>query len=266
MTLRQIICLCGLTLLPLCSLICQQEPAKPRSSAPQSSSGSTLDLRFGPTFSNAEGKAAAERLLRALGGPATVNAVKSLRQSVVALQQGQRIEVDQSIVYPDKQAQKVITPQGKMLLVITPSDAFMAVGGQVQNLRYVQRTSLDSALKHDPVNVLQHINDPKYIFTATGQESLDGAEATVVDVEADGVPTRWWIGADGRLLRERSSGEGGKIQTMVYSEWKNFGGLRYPTKYEVYSEGGKPVLSMTLTTMEVNPVVSPKLFQRPSTN
>jgi hypothetical protein len=264
MIVRRIAFLYLFVVLSLCSLLCQEAPAKPQSPPARSSSGSRLELSFGPTASNPEGRAAAEKFMQALGGAAKVNAIKTLHQNVIALEQGQRIELDQSIVYPDKQAQRLTMAQRKMLLVTTPSDAFMVVGEQVQNLPPDQRALLDATLKHDFINVLQHLDDPKYIFNATGQHSLGGAEATVVDVEADGIPTRWWIGSDGRLLQERYLGEGGKVQVMTYSDWKSFGGLQYPTKYETFNEAGQPELSMTLTAMQLNPAVSPRIFQRPA--
>lgn len=259
---RRIVFLLVLGILPLGSLICQQTSAQP-----QKLSGSQLTLNFGPTASNAEGKAAAHRFLQAMGGPATVNAVKTLRQTVVALRQGQRVELEQSIVYPDKQAQKMTLPQGKTSLVVTPSDAFTVVGGRIEDLPTAQRAALDAALKHDFINILQHINDPKYVFVATGREKTGNTEATVVDVEAAGVPTRWWIAADGKLLQERYSDmtqAGGTLQTMTYSDWKSFGGLNYPTKYDLFGEAGQPQMSMTLTAMQVNPVVDPKIFERPT--
>jgi len=264
-TVRRIVSFFALILLPLCSLICQEKPAKPQNSAPKSS-GSELVLNFGPTASNAEGIAATDRFLQAMGGPARVNAVKSLRQTVVALRQGQRLELEQSIVYPDKQAQKMTLPQRKALLVVTPTDAFMVVGGRLQNLPPTQRAALDATLQHDFINILQRINDPKYVFVATGHEKVGSAEATVVEVEADGVPTRWWIATDGRLLQERYSdmGAGGGIQTMTYSDWKSFGGLSYPTKYELFNEAGQPQMTMTLTAMEVNFAMDRKLFERPA--
>ncbi|MGA2369561.1 MAG: hypothetical protein ACLPPV_19065 [Candidatus Korobacteraceae bacterium] len=265
-TVRRIVTFFALPLLPLCSLLGQQTPAKPQNAAPRSS-GSEMVLNFGPTVSNPEGKAAAGRLLQALGGPAKVNEVKSLRQTVVALRQGQRMELEQSIVYPKQQAQRMRLPQGKALLVVTPADAFTVVGGQVQDLPPAQRSAMDATLQHDFINVLQRINDPKYIFVATGQEKVGDVQATVVDVEADGVPTRWWIATDGKLLQERYSDMGagaGGIQTMIYSDWKNFGGLMYPTKYALFNEGGEPQMTMTLTAMEVNAPVSPKLFERPA--
>lgn len=265
-TVHRIIFSFALALLPLCSLICQQTPAQPQNSAPKRS-GSELVLNFGPTVSNAEGKAAANRFLEAMGGPARVNAVKSLQQTVVALRQGQRIEIGQSVVYPDKQAQKMALPQGRTLLVVTPTDAFMVVGERLQNLSPTQRAALDATLKHDFINILQRISNPKYVFVATGHEKVGGADATVVNVEADGVPTRWWIATDGKLLQERYSDmtqAGRTIQTMTYSDWKSFGGLMYPTKYEMFNEAGQPQMSMTLTAMQVNPVVARETFERPA--
>jgi outer membrane lipoprotein-sorting protein len=264
-TVHRIVIFFALILLPLGSLLCQQTSAKQNSAT--RGSGSELVLNFGPAASNAEGKAAAARLLQAMGGPAKVNAVKSLRQSVVALRQGQHIELEQSIVYPNKQAQRMILPQGRALLVVTPSDAFMVTDGQLRNVSPTQRAAMDQTLKHDFINILQRINDPKYIFVATGKEKVGNVEATVVNVEADGVPTRWWIAADGKLLQERYSDMsqgGGMVQTMTYADWKSFGGLNYPTRYELFSEAGQPQMSMTLTAMEVNSAVDRKLFERPA--
>ncbi len=262
MTVRRIVYLCVIFALPFPSLLCQQ-PANPQTSPPKSSSSSTLIVGFGPTVSNAEGKQAVEKLVQAFGGAAKVNSVRALHQTVAAVQDGRHIEIEQSIVYPDRQAETMKTPQRKMLLVVTPSDAFMVVGGQAQDLPPEQRASLDAALKHDPINVLQHLDDPNYVFVASGQEVVDGTQATIIDIEAAGIPTRWWIGADGRLLRERYYGEGGKLETMTYAAWKAFDGLPYPTKYELLNETGPPRMTMILTGMQVNPVISPGLFQRP---
>ena len=255
----------GLILLPLCPLLSQQT-SKPQSPTTATSSGPVLDLSFGPTGSNPEGKAAANRFLQAMGGAARVDAVKSLSQSVAATRQGQRFEIEETIVYPNQQAQRMKLPQGMTTLVVTPSDAFTVVGGYARDLPPAQRAALNGTLKHDFINVLQHIDDPKYIFAAAGHEKIGGAQATIVDVEADGIPTRWWIATDGKLLQERYSdmSVNETIQTMKYSDWKNFGGLQYPTQYEMFNEAGQPQMSMTLTRMEVNPALGPQFFQRPT--
>ena len=263
MPVSRILSLSILTLLSTSSLLCQQAPAKPQTP----NRTRTMTLTFGPTESNPAGKAAAEKLLQALGGPEKVDAVKSLRQTVAAVRQGQHIDLEQTIVYPNEQSQRMRMSEGNITLVVTPRDAFMVRGTLVENLPQSQRDALDLTLKHDFINVLQHINDPKYVFVANGQQKVGGVEATVVDVEANGVPTRWWIADDGRLLQERYTDlqtAGTATQTMVYSDWKSFGGLEYPTRYVVFGGSTQPQMTMTLTAMDVNPEVSPKIFDRPA--
>jgi zinc protease len=218
-----------------------------------------------PSGGNAEGKSAAAKLTAALGGEAKVNAAKTLHQVFTLEQQGAEMKIDQSTVYPDKQIQKMSLPQGEMLEVLTPTVAYMVMGTEVRELPAAVRSSETAGLKRDFLNVLQHANDAKYTFTAGAKETLGKVETTVVDVNADGAQTRWWIGGDGKLVQEQYTevGQAGPAtMTMKYSEWKSFDGLLYPTKFEILS-GGEPDGSMTLSAMEVNATVDPKLFEKP---
>ena len=144
MIVRRVVYLCVLIVSPLHPLVCQQATVNPQRRSPKSSASSTLIVGFGPTVSNAEGKQAIEKLLQALGGATKVNAVKTLRQTVVATEQGRHIYIEQSIVYPDKQAALIKMPQGRVLTVVTPNDAFLVTGGQAQDLPPDQRASLDA--------------------------------------------------------------------------------------------------------------------------
>ena len=246
-------------------LSAQTSPRKPgQSNTPTSG---TLVLSFGAAVNNPEGQAAAAKLLQALGGAEHVDAVRSLRQKIVLLKQGQKIEGEQTIVYPDEQAQQMTLSHGKSLRVVTPSAAFVVTGSQVSDLPSAEATSSREALKHDFLNVMQHIHDSKYAFEANGQERVDDIDATVVAVNADGTPTRWWIAADGRLLQECFTDLAQAVPTTLtfkYSDWRKFGGLNYPTKYVMLDEGGQTLLTMSLVGMQVNAPVDPKLFEKPS--
>ena len=258
--------ICGITVLPLLSLPAQTSAPTLQNSRQEEPTSSSMVVDFGPKASNAEGKLAVSKLLAAFGGAGKVDSVISLHQRLSMLRQGQRIAIEQTIVYPDEQAQVMTLPQGKEVRVVTPSAAFMVVGSQVRDLSPAQRASSDAALKHDFLSVLRHINDPKYVFSATGKEKLGNSEATVVDVNADGISTQWWIAPDGKLLQERFSDTGEKgptTLTMKYSDWKSFDGLLYPTKYAVSGDTDQPVWTMTLVAMQVNAPVDPKLFQKP---
>jgi hypothetical protein len=262
---RQLVLL-GITVLSISLLLhAQTSPKKPAQKNTPTSG--TLVLTFGAAVNNPEGQAAAAKLLQALGGTDHVDAVKTLRQKIIMLKQGQKIESEQTIVYPDKQAQEIKLPQGPVLRVVTPTEAFAVTGSQVSDLPAAEAASSRAALKHDFLNVMQHIHDPKYAFEANGQERIDDVDATIVAVNADGTPTRWWIAADGRLLQECFTDLGQAVPTTLtfkYSDWKKFGGLNYPTRYAMEDESGRTVLTMSLVGMQVNATVDQKLFERPS--
>jgi len=84
--------------------------------------------------SNPEGKAAAEKLTKVLGGEAKVNAVKTLHQSLTLEQEGAEMQIELSVVYPDRQVQTIKTPQGEVIQVLTPASAFLKMGTQVRDL------------------------------------------------------------------------------------------------------------------------------------
>jgi zinc protease len=235
----------------------------------EAGSGSQGSVNGNPNsnpVSNAEGKAAVAKLLDKVGGAAKVNGVKTVRQSFSMMQQGAEIVTEENIVYPDKEAQRIGLPQGELLQVVTPEAAFMAMGDHVQELAPVQRASDVASLKRDMLNVLQHTEDAKYTFSAAGKEKLDDGEAVVVDVNADGTETRWWIDGEGKLVQEEYSDmgrEGPETVTVKYSDWKDFGGLKLPAKFELSSGEGEDAVSMTMTALEVNATIDPKLFEKP---
>jgi zinc protease len=218
-----------------------------------------------PPGSNPEGKAAIAKLVEAVGGAAKVAAVKTVHQHLSMKQEGVQIKIDQNTVYPDKQTQTISMPNGEVRQVVTPAAAFLVMRMKSQDLTPSQLALVISAMKRDFLSVLQHLNDPNYTFNARGKEKLDGAEATVVEVNADGVPARWWIGADGTLLQVEFS-EAGKSGpetfTTKYLRWLSFDGLQYPTIMASFSRG-VPQSRMILSDMEVNHEVDPKLFERP---
>ena len=218
-----------------------------------------------PEASNAEGKAAMERLLEAIGGAAKVDSVKSLHQYMSFWQERVPLRIEQTTVYPDKQAQKLSVPQGEVLQVVTPAGAFTSLGKKTLDLSAADQASMASELKRDFVNVLQHRDDPRYTFAASGKQTLDSGEATVVKVNADGVETRYWIGADGLLAQQEFSvndEEGPKIITTRYLKWQDFGGLKYPTRIDTL-QGTKLLSWLLVEGMEVNSAVDPKLFEKP---
>lgn len=214
---------------------------------------------------NPEGKAAIARLSEAMGGAAKVASVKTLLQHLTLTQENAKMKIEQSTVYPDKQAQKVVYPNGVIWQVVTPEAAFIEVA-KVEDLTPSQRDAVAAQLKRDFLNVLQHADNPKYTFSANGKEKLGDTDATVVDVNADGLAVRWWISPDGTLLQEEhteAGPQGAQTYTTKYSQWESFDGLKYPTKMEMLADGTKQG-SEVLNDMKVNPEIDPLIFKRPA--
>jgi zinc protease len=210
------------------------------------------------------GRATIDKLAEAMGGAAKVASVKTLRQHLRMSQENAEMTIDQSTVYPDKQAQKVVFPSGVIWQVVSPEAAFIS-RAKVEDLTPSLRDAVAAQLKRDFLNVLQHADDPKYTFSAIGNEKLGDTEATVVDVNADGLAVRWWIGTDGTLLQEEhteAGAQGPQTYTIKYSRWQDFDGLKYPTKAEIFA-GRTKQASEVLIDMKVNSEIDPLLFKRP---
>jgi hypothetical protein len=217
-----------------------------------------------PSGGNPEGNAAIAKLTEAMGGAAKVASVKTLRQLMRMTQENADMRIDLTTAYPDRQAQVIVFPSGVLGQVVSPEDAFIT-GKMVQDLTPVQRKAVAAQLKRDFLNVLQHAGDPKYTFSANGKDKLSGAEALIVDVNADGLAVRWWIGSDGTLLQEEhteTADRGPQTYTTKYSKWQDFDGLKYPTKIELMANGTEQA-SEVLLDMKVNPEIDPLIFKRP---
>ena len=135
-----------------------------------------------------------------------------------------------------------------------------------QPLPASQKESLLGETKRDPFFLVQHAEDPRFSFTLAGSEKIGEAEARILDVDADGAQTRWWVDAQtGRILRTaaRSVGMGGSGQQRVdYSDFRPVGGVVVPFKQTI-SRDGRDAGTAEMKEIEVNPTVDPKLFEKP---
>ncbi len=223
-----------------------------------------------PAGSNPEGKALMAKVVQALGGEAALQGVQSLREKLTMTRKTPSgelpLEVVSTIVFPDKLAQQMTTPMGPISTVITSSAGFMSAAGQVRDLPASARQNALGELKRDTIAVAKHANDPKYSFAAEGSEKIGEVEARVLDIDADGVPLRWWVDpATGHILRESftATGQAGPVQrTVDNTAFKSFQGVTLPVEASI-SENGEPVAKVTVQEVEINPQIDPKLFERP---
>jgi hypothetical protein len=122
------------------------------------------------------------------------------------------------------------------------------------------------AIRRDPIYIAQNSAHPKFVFAVTGTVKIGATQATVLEINADGAQTRWYVDAEnGRLLRavyDTLGEEGITERTIDYSDWRTLGGINIPVK-RIISDNGEPIAEDEVKQLEINPPVDPKIFERP---
>jgi zinc protease len=211
-----------------------------------------------PAGSSAEGLALARKVQEFVGGKAKIDSVQSVRMlSTISMKTPQGpmdIEADNLTRFPDMRRAVMKTPMGEMTMVSTSEGAFMSSPMGTQDMPSSQREAQVRDAKTDMVTVLKNIDNPKYIFTVSGADTL------VID--ADGATVKWVVDpASGKILKKIGQGPRGET-TTEYSEWKVFNGLNVPVAFVVMT-GAEQSASGKVTNFEVNPAVDVTLFQKP---
>jgi zinc protease len=235
-------------------------------SAPQPQTGKRRER----AASNPAGKALLAKVIDALGGEQKLRSVHAvLRKGNVLAKtpQGEMtLDVNAISVYPDQLWRKLLTPNGEMTMVATPSAAFVAAPQGAQDMPPSQKQELLNEIRRDPIFIAQHTDDPKFTFTAGGTAKIGDADARVLDVNADGAEVRWFVDSrTGRILRSASQTlgmNGPAEQVLDYSDWKDFAGIHLACKAKV-TRNGQDAGFTEVKEVQINPDVDPKLFQRP---
>ncbi|HEX3070029.1 MAG TPA: pitrilysin family protein [Thermoanaerobaculia bacterium] len=220
-----------------------------------------------PKSSSAEGIALARKIQTFAGGKAKIDAVVATH-SVGSMQaqtpQGPMdVEVDSTVQYPDYSRRVVKTPMGEMTMVMTPDGGYMASPMGSQDMPGSQRTSMRNESRADIISILKNIDNPKYIFTVAGTEKVGTTDAQALTIDADGTAVKWLVDpSSGKILRRISQSPRGEAITE-YTEWKTFDGITLPISYTT-TTAGQPNSSANLKSMEINPKIDPKIFEKPA--
>lgn len=213
-----------------------------------------------PAASSADAKALMTKVRDFVGGKAKIDSVKATRSvgtmSVRGPQGPMEVEAEVLTMYPDSRRTVLKTPMGEITTVASPNGAFMMGPMGTQDVPSSQREAQARDARGELLTVLKNIDNPKYTFTL-------GAPDTI-DVNADGAMSKWVVDpATGKILKKISQGRMGE-QTAEYTEWKTFDGLTLPVAFTIKTAGGEQTGGGKTTTIEINPAVDPKVFEKPS--
>ncbi len=224
-----------------------------------------------PTASNEEGKALAAKVVAALGGEAKLSGIKSLKAKLTLTQktpQGDmQMPMETVIVFPDRLHAELHPSGMTMNIVVSPDAAFMNIPGQgTREMPSAQKSETLEQIKRDPIFITSHWKDSNVFFHAEGSEKVGEVEARIVDVNADGAAIRWFVDPQsGRILKETylTLSQGKPVQGETdFDGWKQVAGLNLPT-IRHNKQGGEDSSTAEYTSLELNPQVDPKLFEKP---
>jgi zinc protease len=234
-----------------------------------SSSSAGAAAKPAATSSNAEGTALLAKVRDFVGGQAAIDAVKAVRTTgtrKINTPQGEMEAQSVALLqYPNSLRMEMTLPVGQITQVISPNAAFAITPMGTQDMPSSQRDAALADMKSDMLSVLKNASNPKYVFTAGATEKIGDVNAQILDINADGSMTRWYVEpATGRVVRTQrtSSGPQGGDVVTTYQTWGKYGNLNLVTSTSS-TRNGEPFTSQTATNIEINPAVDEKAFVKP---
>ena len=224
-----------------------------------------------PAESNAEGKELASKVIDAMGGEAKFAAIKSIKDELTMTRKTPQgdlsMQLRATIVYPDRIHAELETQQGTLTIIATPDFGFAAMASMgAQSMPTAQKSETLEQIKRDPIFIASHWKDPDVFFHAGGTEKVGDVESRIVDVNAAGASIRWFVNPeDGHILKETymTLGPSGPVQGETeMNEWKSIAGLTLPLQRK-NKQNGQETSVIEYKSLEINPAVDPKLFEKP---
>ena len=217
-----------------------------------------------------EGRALFTKFVESLGGPAKVRTVHDVQTRGLVTAKGPEgdmsMEVQTSMIFPDRIAQQLDAPFGRMAMVATPAGAFIVGPNAVQDLPPGMKDELLKQVRRVPLLLAQKADDPKLVVVAAGTEKIGDVEARILDVTYDGASVRWFLDPTTyRILRSAHTSVGPQGEAKIvseYSDYKVVDGFPVAFHLEVISNGSKDQV-LALEECKINPGVEAKLFDKP---
>ena len=219
--------------------------------------------------SNPEGKALAAKVAAAMGGLPKLQSVKTMHLNFAESDPGGTPSpVDITLAFPDNMHADIQTPQGKLTIVATSNAAYMSMAGMgTRSMPPAQKDEMLAQVHHDPIYVVQHVDDPAFTFTAGGTEKVGDIDAAVLDIGGAIPWVRWYVDPKtGYIVREQYKGLG---QTGPFdgetdlSDWRPVDGITVPYTHK-NKQNGQETSLVEYKKIELNPTVDPKLFEKPA--
>ncbi len=221
----------------------------------------------------ARARAAFERMVAAVGGadPAGVDSVKTQTRVNVSMG-GQAMTLTQTstVAFPDRVATALETPMGVQEIIINGDRGILRAAGQTQVIPGERVRERLADLVRDLFGLARRgaIAGPDEIeLTLVGEESIEDGAVDVVRVAIEGVATRLWIDAEGRVAKQAfesshpMTGAPGRFE-VSYSNYREVEGRWFPFARSTTIDGEAFAETM-VESVQFDPPVDPERFALP---
>ncbi len=226
----------------------------------------------------AEARKVIDEALAAKGGKAKLAAVKGFRMVAVgetaAGSQTVPVETERLLVLPDKmRIDATLMKQMRILIVVNGKQGWQQAPdpktGQTRLVDLGARDlqAVDFERWREPELILLKAADPKAKLVPAPDETIDGKPHAVIRLGAPtgDVEVVIYIDKKTKLVTRMVYNDGANSEADEFSDYREVGGIK--VAHTRKSRGTGPnarATSLTLTTVEIDPTVDPKLFEKPS--
>jgi zinc protease len=230
------------------------------------------ELTLAPIIVDAKAQAAAKVILDgalAAKGGDKIRYLKSIRLTAngTTLISGQQAKVDisRTLVLPDKMRMDATLDLGqkvKIAIGLSGSVGWNQGPSGTLDIGDAERASIEFERWRDPELLLTRHLDGKTVIAPMSDEKIDGrGHATVRMTSPQGVNVTLYIDRASKMLTRVSFEEGGNISVDDFADYKSYDGVLIANK-RVSTSAGRTT-TLTITKVEINPVVDGAIFARP---
>jgi hypothetical protein len=212
-----------------------------------------------PTVKKVDASIKGEDVLRksveASGGEAAFAALKDISIVGSVSLMGQSFTYEQLHVFPDGFSTAVKMGEMALMSQIKKGDVYsMTMQGATQDIDPAAKKDLDARAKLSEERY--YLANPGFTFDVKGIETIDGKETYNVQIKKPdgGVSNAFYEVATGLKLQETKEQDGGPMGrlsvTTKYTEYKEYGGVKIPTK--ILIDAGMLKQDISITDVKVN--------------
>ncbi len=126
--------------------------------------------------------------------------------------------------------------------------------------------AIDFERWREPELLLLKAADPAAVLTPLADEAIDGKPHTVISLKSPfGISLKLYLNKKTKLLSRVSYAEGGNSETDDFSDYKVVSGIKVAFKRKSVGSGADArSTDLVVTSVEIDPTVDPKIFDKPA--